>query len=133
MEETMDARQINNITSAGLVYTDANGTEAFIDFSVCYANYLKHVTSPEHLKDMREVNRWTDADERRYVQERGEWKEVAARGEDGFPWSAHPEKGPCIAFYTEPPIRFVFAPGDDAFYKVCASIRRMGWRTVDLS
>jgi hypothetical protein len=116
----MNGKLIRDITEQGLVYTDESGNEVFIDFSACYANYVKRNTRPEHLKQMREGNHWNDADEKRYIEQLSEWREVAARGEDGFPWSKYPANGPCIEFYAEPPIRFVFET-EDEFQRI--------WRT----
>jgi hypothetical protein len=81
---------------------------------------------------MRELNHWTDADEKEYIEELDDWKEVGMRGSDGFPWSDQPEKGPSIEFYSTPRTRFVFA-SDERFHEVWGTIRRLGWKMTDMS
>ena len=128
----MHATQIQNITSSGLVYTDEDGNEARIDFSQCYANYIERNSQPEYLKQMRESNHWNHADKEEYLEGLKEWREVAAGSVDGFRWSDSPVNGPCLEFYTQPPVRFVFA-SEDKFYEGWGTLKRFGWRTIDLS
>lgn len=51
----MDSKQIQYITESGLTYLDENGEENFIDFALCYENYLKKYLSPENLAEIKKT------------------------------------------------------------------------------
>ncbi len=127
----VDAKQIREVSPKGVVYTTETGETAFIDFSVCYANYVRKTTSPDDLDHMTELHpqsQWDEEGVKKYIESRIAWKEVAYRNVLGQPWA----DGPYIEFHTEPPIRFKFATQDD-FSKVIYKIRQFAWKTLDLS
>src|SRR5438874_12217961 len=129
----MKGTQIQAISAEGLRYLDENGVEQFIDFSVCFENYVKWSIEPSQLEEVKKLNRMDDRQLEKYIEELREWKQVAYRGEDGFPWATQPCEGSCIEFHTIPPTRFEFETEDELFYEVYVKIRRLGWQTLDLS
>jgi hypothetical protein len=120
----MDGKQIKHITPEGITYLDDEGNEQFIDFTECYANYVKKKTSPEHWEWMKQHNNWTDADWEHYLKRIENWKEVAVRNIIGNP--------AYIKFHSNPQIYFAFAT-EQEFVDMYISIGRVGWRTFDLS
>ena len=120
----MDGKQIKDITPEGITYLDDNGNEQFIDFAVCYANFVKEVTSPEHWEIIKKSNNYTDEAWDNYRQGIERWKRVGQRD-----FVAHP---PYIEFLSDPIIRFEFETMDE-FYQVEGRVRKLGWRTMDLA
>jgi hypothetical protein len=127
----MDGKQIRAIKAEGLVYQTESGEEDFIDFSVCYANYIRKMTSPEGIERMKELNpqsQWDAEVVKRYIEKVTRRKEVGRRNVLSALWA----DGPYIEFHTEPPIRFDFATAND-YAKVRHALEQFGWRTMDLS
>ena len=132
MDETdyriVSGDQIRDITADGLVYLDENGDTVFIDFSVCYENYMRRFMNPQSLDRIKEVNHLDDEGMKKLIERRKDWKEVASRNVLTPPWA----DGPYIEFHAEPPIRFEFTTKDE-FWKVRSTIEQFGWKTFDLS
>lgn len=127
----MDGKQIREITAERLTYLTDDGTEAFIDFAMCYANYFRKMTSSDYIDTHKKLNprdHWDDKDIKAYFRKVLAWREVARRNILSKPWG----DGPYIEFHTEPPTRFDFASEDD-FRKVRYEIEQFGWQTFDLS
>src|SRR5262245_35766050 len=127
----MNGEQIQNITADGFTYLDEDGNKKFIDFSLCYENYLKETTSPEYIARMKELNpqsQWDDDGVKKYIERRTKWRGIGERNVLAKPWA----DGPYIEFYTQPRIRFDFAT-EDEYRKVRYAIEQFGWRTFDRS
>ena len=122
---------IPSIGEEGLIYVTESGEERFIDFQRCYENYVVWQTQTDHLEEVRNLNQMDDEQLKEYVAGVYDWKEVAYRGIDGFPWSTEPCLGPCLEFHTEPPDRIEFDNAAE-FEKLCRA-RQAGWQTTDLS
>ena len=60
--KTINAKQITKISVEGITYTEDDGSEGFIDFEVCYQNYLNERLSAESLKSLQENNFISDED-----------------------------------------------------------------------
>ena len=120
----MDGAQIREITSEGLTYVDDEGKLQFIDFKACHQNHLAWVMKPENLQEIKEINHMSDKDLEEHIEFEKNWKEIGAR--------YYAAKLPCIAFYTDPPIRFEFADMNE-FYRVEGLIRKSRWHTVDMA
>ncbi len=127
----IDAQNIIRITEAGLTYTDENGQEQFIDFSVCYANYWARFTEKEHLQRFQQMNNMNDEELAVWLKKHEAWKEVAQRDITG--WSAEIDHS-FIQFHTTPPVQFTFATDNEDKYRwVMGEIWKFGWRVFDLS
>jgi len=50
----MPEKQILSITEQGIRYQGEDGIEKFIDFAICYENYLKHQLDPENLNQIKD-------------------------------------------------------------------------------
>ena len=124
----MDGKQIRKIAAEGLHYLDDNGTEQFIDFLVCYQNFVRRNTTPEALKNVKEWNHMNDDSLKEYVKRLSEWRVVAGRNFDGSPDASNPY----IEFYTEPPTRVQFNTQYEV-YQVIHLLKNAGWRTTDLT
>jgi hypothetical protein len=127
----IDGQRVKSITAQGLLYSNDDGTDTYIDFLACYNNYLQKVTSHEHIERMKELNpgfQWDTESIKDYIKTRTKWREIAKRNVLGPPW----DDGPYIEFYTEPPTRIKFAT--QAEYGAARYVLEgAGWRTFDLS
>ncbi len=128
----MDSKLIQNITESRLTYLDENGEENFIDFALCYKNYLKRYLSPENLAEIK--NNKTDEELEKYIERRKAWREIAVRNILGARVESQAWRSsvPYIEFYTDPPTLFEFTEQED-FQKIRWAIEKAGWKTFDLS
>jgi hypothetical protein len=124
----MNGKQIQKITSEGLIYLDEKGEERFIDFLACYEKELQRFMNPDNLKRIQDINGFNAEQLEQSIQRHKEWKVVADRSIIGEPIGT----APYIEFYTEPLIRFEFDTKDE-FQKVRHSIEQERWRTSDRS
>jgi hypothetical protein len=123
----VDGKQIKHITSEWLSYVDDDGTEQYIDFSECYANFVRKMTAPDYWEHYKEINNLTDADWERHLGRLERWKEVGRIQPLTPPWA----DGQYIEFHTEPLTRFKFAPVEE-FQNVGIGIIRTKWKFMDL-
>jgi hypothetical protein len=123
---TLNAKQIREVTSDGIRYVDDQGEERFIDFAVCYQNYVKKRTSPEYWETHKQVNNLTDADWDRHVERVMKWKEIGRSQPLEPPWS----DGPFVEFHTEPSTRFQCETIDE-YVNLLSSIEKTRWKTFD--
>jgi hypothetical protein len=126
---SIDAQNIIRITKSGVTYIDEQGSEAFIDFSGCYANYWFSFAETKNLQRIKQINNMDDEKLAIWLKKHQDWKEVAKRDITGW---LDETKLPFIEFHTIPPIRFIFAT-EDEFRRVIYEIESFGWCTYDLS
>ncbi|MBC7812673.1 MAG: hypothetical protein H7175_16070 [Burkholderiales bacterium] len=123
----LGGEQIRSLTKQGIWYED-DAIERFIDFTMCYENYVQESLSPERWESIKKFNHKSDADWEDYADRIRRFKYVGDRNILTPPWA----DGPYIEFCTTPLIRFKFAT-EAAFQKVRIYIERSGWRTGDKS
>lgn len=75
----MHGKQIQEVTPQGVIYLDENGDEKFIDFSICYENYVRSKTTPEYWERHRQWNHKSDADWEEHLKQVKRWKVVGVR------------------------------------------------------
>ena len=106
--------EIRSVTTEGVEFVDELGNTQFIDFSMCYQNYLK--------REIRaQIPYVTEGQKRPNTI----LKYVGQRDVCGNP--------PYIELFTDPLTRFEFNSSDQGFYEFEQRIRRAGWKTLDLS
>ena len=121
----VDSKQIQEITSKGLVYLDTDNNKKFIDFSECFNTFLKwEFAAPivteqkaEFIRSMKQVG------------------EIDYIGEDLEPWasdSSNHVNRPYVLFYDNQLTRFEFSDQNE-----CATfhqrITEFGRTLFDLS
>ena len=121
-------KQIQRMVAQGLWYIDDDGTEQFIDFAICYENYVQVALTPEKLEAMKRASNKSDTEWAEHFERIKRLKYVGDRNILTAPWA----DGPYIEFYTKPPIRFKFATVEQ-YQRVRNYIERTGWRTGDRS
>lgn len=104
------ANHVQSVDNWGIEYTDDNGNVQFIDFNVCYGNYLERHYRTRSTND--------DIDFEGRVR-----KCIGQRDLYSNP--------PYIELFTNPPTRFEF-PLKEGFYELRRKIDRANWRTIDL-
>lgn len=102
-------KEIIEITSNGIGYVDEDGNAHFVDFEICYRNFLKNrqkQMEPRYDDELKRLDR--------------EWKSVGYRR----------ISGPYIEFFTIPPTRFDFS-SVGKFSEIAHKVRKAGWATID--
>jgi len=105
-------KQITNISSKGITYTDEDNNSQFIDFEVCSQNFVKN------MENRLGANKFTDQDREFWQKAKYVGLRVTFR------------QPPAIEFYTTPRIYFEFPTADDV-RRVAYMIKKVGWRTND--
>ena len=104
-------KEIVEVTTIGINYVDENGNRRFIDFEVCYQNFLANRQKnmgPQYSDELKQLDRT--------------YRSVGYRKFSAIP--------PYIEFYTAPPTRFEF-PIRGRFEEITYRIRKAGWLTID--
>jgi hypothetical protein len=119
---SVDSKQIQEITTQGIIYTDNEGNKQFIDFTDCFNTFLKWTLSaPTTTKLMAEVARRSkQVGEINYL---GDMPEV-------FPPDS--ENPPYVMFYDNQLTRFEFS-GQNECSEFHQRILDSGWFVFDLS
>jgi hypothetical protein len=114
--------QIRNITADGIVYTDKDGAEKFIDFETCYNNYLSEFLRPERIEYRVGLSpaHYNEGDAAKVIDDIRSCREVCVR--DGNVWQ----------FYTEPAVLLIFDNQEKKFEMLYA-LSEYGWATFDAS
>lgn len=124
----LPGERIKQVTVDGLTYVNDAGEEAFIDFALCFQNWLEPQLTPEALKKFKELNYMTDEQVENFVARMRNETVVGGRDIGGYPEG----KLPRITFYATPSIAFEF-PTTDEFHRVRYWIKKAGWRTYDMT
>ena len=109
-----EKKAIKSVTKEGIEYVDELGNLQFIDFEVCYQNFLEHKNEQQIPYMTEELKRTNTV-----------WKCVGQRNICGNP--------PYIELFTDPLTRFEFDSPDQGFYELDYRIRKTGWKTFDLT
>ncbi|MEO8609217.1 MAG: hypothetical protein ABI690_15105 [Chloroflexota bacterium] len=119
----MDSKQIQEITTQGIIYINDEGNKQFIDFTECLNTYLKWelsapVTTPRRVEAARMSKR---VGEINYLGD----IELSTTGTDD-------DSPPYVIFYDDQLTRFEFSDQDE-----CAEFHQkmmdIGWRVFDLT
>src|SRR5689334_6509793 len=94
----LDGEQLRRSTKQGIWYEE-NGIEQFIDFMLCYENYVQDSLSPETWQKIKKANNKSDADWENYADRIRQFKYVGDRNILAPPWA----DGPYVEFFTTPP------------------------------
>lgn len=101
-------KQITAVTVTGIHYVDETGNPQFIDFEVCYQNFL--------------------ADRRKRLGDTFDEEFYSRHKSVGFRRSLiRPQS---LWFWSDPPTDFEFTSAD-SFWQVLAGIKKAGYRTTD--
>ena len=135
--KTINASQIREISAKGITYIDDDGSEGFIDFEVCYQNFLKPRLSQEAYnqhKAINPVNHFKTYDE--YVDWNMSLKQIGRRNVDGNKnglLTSDPKSGnPYFVFFTEPPIA-IECDTQNEYWRVRRGFQQYGWYTQDMT
>jgi hypothetical protein len=119
---SVDSKQIHEITTQGIIYTDNEGNKQFIDFTDCFNTFLKRTLSaPTTTKLIAEVARRS--------KQVGEINYLGDKIEVFPPDSENP---PYVMFYGNELIRFEFS-GQNECSKFHQRILESGWYVDDLT
>lgn len=102
-------KKITTITPAGIKYLDDDGNLLFVDFEICYENFLAD-------RRKRKGSQYMDEHAELYKG----YKSV------GFRHASIKQ----LWFFTDPPIEFEFQT-EESFWEVVAGIKKAGYRTTD--
>jgi hypothetical protein len=107
----VDSKQIQSVTTPGIIYTDDNGNEKFIDFSECYNTWLKWLTP--QARSEREIQWW------RSQKQVGEisWYD----DDEDFQF--------VVEFYDKVSTSFVFK--DEKVFSFQETVQNAGWSLFD--
>ena len=125
--------QVKETRQDGIVYVDNEGNEQFIDFEVCYQNYLKRRLSPQEIESYKELNNKTDSDVPAYIDGLKKWRRIADRNILGDGIGNGEYGSPYFEFYTQPRVRIEFENQDKLWEMRHKLEREFRWRTFDLT
>ena len=135
--KTINASQIREISPKGITYTEEDDSEGFIDFEMCFQNFLKPRLSQEAYNEhmaLNPTNYYKTYDE--YVEKTMKSPEVGRRNvggnKDGY-FKEDPKSGkPYFVFYDEPQIAIEFEDSNE-LAKVRRMMREHNWYTFDVT
>lgn len=105
-------RQVKQVRQDGIVYIDNAGDEQFIDFELCYQNYLEQRLSSEGIESYKILNHKTDDDIPEHIERVKNWRAVADRNVLGADFMGGANSPPYFEFYAKPRIRIEFESRD---------------------
>lgn len=114
--------QLRDVRAEGIIYTDKDGSEKFIDFETCYNNYLSEFLRPERIEHRVGLSpaHYNEGDAAKVIDDIRSCREVCVT--DGNVWQ----------FYTEPPVLVVFGDNEKRF-EILNTLGEFGWATFDAS
>ena len=125
------SNQVKETRQDGIVYIDNEGDEQFIDFEVCYQNYLQRRLSPEAIESYKKANNLTDDDLPEYFEHLKNWQVIGGRNYSGDRSGSGEYSLPYLDFFVQPTIRVEF-PNQYEFLKIERTLaRKFKWRTID--
>ena len=126
-------QQVKEVRQDGIVYFDDVGNEHFIDFELCYQNYLEERLSPESIESYKTLNKKTDDDVPEHIERVKKWRAIADRNVLGDDFMSGANNPPYFEFYTKPRIRIEFENKDLLWSMRNLIERKFRWHTHDLT
>lgn len=122
--------QIQEIGIEGIHYVDTKGETQFIDFMLCYANYLHARLNREAYLRFQELNSGMNIDFSAYIERYLKFRQVGTRNSLGYMGSYEGTGKPYMTFYTEL-ITVIEFDNMDKYEEIWKETRRNSWRLFD--
>lgn len=129
----ISSQQVKEVRQDGIVYIDDAGDEQFIDFELCYQNYLKQQLSPESIESYKALNNKTDDDVPEHIERTKNWRAIADRNVLGDDFMSGANNPPYFEFYTKPRVRIEFKNRERLNLMRALIESKFRWRTSDLT
>lgn len=119
--------QIQSVNKGGIIYLDGSGVEREIIFEKCYQICRGMFLSPDNKKAYLEQVPFSEDE---LIESLNKRKTIGESNSSGDDWKNNDH--PYIDFFTEPPIRMIFA-NKKTYYVLLLRIKQHGYVTEDIT